>query len=150
MSAGAPRPAHGAPLLARLGALSDEFWRYLSASVAALGLDVGLLWLLTEFGGLHYLSSAAISYSAGGILHYLISVRLVFRERRVADRRMEFVGFFAIGLFGLAANQLVLKAAVEALGVSYLLGKCAAIGLSFVLTFLMRRAALFTAARVRA
>jgi putative flippase GtrA len=143
-SAAGPRP-----LSALLGSVSGEFWRYLAASVASLSLDFGLLWLLTERVGLHYLSSAAISYSAGCVLHYALSVTLVFRARRVADRRMEFVGFFAIGLLGLAANQLVLKAAVELAGVSYLLGKVAATGVSFVLTFVTRRAVLFTKARVR-
>jgi putative flippase GtrA len=137
-------PAPRAPLSALLGSVSGEFWRYLAASVASLGLDFALLWLLTERCGLHYLSSAAISYSTGCVLHYAISVRLVFRSRRFADWRKEFIGFFAIGLLGLAANQLVLKAAVEFAGVGYLLGKVAATGGSFVLTFVARRAMLFT------
>ena len=137
-------------LRGRLAAVSGEFWRYLLASVVALALDFGLLWLLTSRLGLHYLTSSAISYSAGAVLHYAISVRLVFRERRVSDRRKEFLGFFAIGLMGLAANQLVMRAAVEVLEQSYLIGKVAAVGVSFILTFVMRRAVLFTAARIRA
>ena len=142
------QPALAQRLTARLGAISGEFWRYLLASVIALGLDFGLLWLLTEKAGLHYLTSSALSYSAGAVLHYVISVTLVFRERRLADRRMEFAGFFAIGLLGLAANQLVMKLAVDGLGQSYLLGKVAATGVSFVLTFVTRRAVLFTAKRI--
>jgi putative flippase GtrA len=135
---------------ARLAGVSGEFWRYLAASVVALGLDFGLLWWLTERAGLHYLSSAAISYSTGCLLHYVISVTLVFRHRRLASGWAEFASFFAIGLVGLAANQLVLKAAVDLLGVGYLLGKIAATGASFVLTFLARRAMLFTAGGVQA
>lgn len=144
------QPALAVRLSARLGAVSGEFWRYLAASVVALGLDFSLLWLLTSQVGLHYLTSSAISYSTGAVLHYAISVTLVFRERRLADRRMEFAGFFAIGLLGLAANQLVMKAAVDGLGQSYLLGKVAATGVSFVLTFVTRRAVLFTARRALA
>jgi len=144
------QPALAVRLSARLGAVSGEFWRYLAASVVALGLDFSLLWLLTSQAGLHYLTSSAISYSTGAVLHYAISVTLVFRERRLADRRMEFAGFFAIGLLGLAANQLVMKAAVDGLGQSYLLGKVAATGVSFVLTFVTRRAVLFTARRALA
>ena len=147
MTVSETRPALAAPV-PRLAAVTGEFWRYLTASVMALGLDFGLLWLLTEHAGLHYLTSAAISYSAGAVLHYAISVRLVFRERRLADPRLEFASFFAIGLVGLAATQFVLQAAVEILGVGYLLGKVAATGASFVLTFVARRALLFTAARV--
>jgi len=137
-------------LRARLGSISGEFWRYLMASVLALGLDFGLLYLLTEQAGLHYLTSSAISYSTGAVLHYIVSVSFVFRERRVTDPRLEFVGFFAIGLLGLAANQLVLKAAVDGLALSYLIGKVAAVGVSFTLTFVTRKAVLFTAGRIRA
>jgi putative flippase GtrA len=137
-------------LRARLGSISGEFWRYLMASVLALGLDFGLLYLLTEQAGLHYLTSSAISYSTGAVLHYIVSVSFVFRERRVTDPRLEFFGFFAIGLLGLAANQLVLKAAVDGLALSYLIGKVAAVGVSFTLTFVTRKAVLFTAGRIRA
>jgi putative flippase GtrA len=137
----------GARLIARAAAVSGEFWRYLAASVIALGCDFGLLWLLTERAGMHYLASSAISYSTGAVLHYVISAAFVFRERRLSDRRAEFIGFFAIGLFGLAVSQLVMKAAVEGLGQSYLFGKVAAVGVSFVLTFVTRRAVLFTRGR---
>jgi putative flippase GtrA len=144
IAAAAPAHTAGARLIARAAAVLGEFWRYLGASVIALGCDFGLLWLLTERAGLHYLESSAISYSTGAVLHYVISAAFVFRERRLSDRRAEFVGFFAIGLLGLAASQLVMKAAVDGLGQSYLFGKVAAVGVSFVLTFVTRRAVLFT------
>ena len=137
-------------LAVRAVAVSGEFWRYLAASAIALGADFGLLWLLTERAGLHYLASSAISYSTGAVLHYAISATLVFRERRLDSRRAEFLGFFAIGLLGLAASQIVMKTAVDGIGLSYLVGKVAATGVSFVLTFVMRRAALFTSRRLRA
>jgi putative flippase GtrA len=140
-----PTPAS---LVTRLGAISGEFWRYLAASAVALSCDFGLLWLLTEQAGLHYLASSAISYSAGAVLHYALSVSLVFRNRRLGDRRLEFVLFFAIGLFGLAVTQLVLKAAVDGVGLPYVAGKAAAVGASFMLNFLARRAVLFTAGRL--
>lgn len=142
-AAAAPR----SPLQFLLTAISGEFWRYLAASLVSLGLDFGLLWLLTARVGLHYLASAAIGYGAGCILHYGLSITLVFRERRLTDRRMEFIGFFATGLLGLAANELMLKAAVDVAGVGYLVGKVAATGGSFVLTFVARRAALFSIGR---
>lgn len=142
--------ARPARLIARARATGAEFWRYLLASAAALGLDFALLWLLTERLGLHYLASAAISYSAGAVLHYAISVVFVFRQRRVRDERLEFILFFAIGLFGLASTQLMLKLAVDGLGLSYMIGKLLATGVSFVLNYAARRVALFTVRRADA
>jgi putative flippase GtrA len=74
---------------------------------------------------------------------YGLSVTFVFRERRMTDRRFEFICFVAIGMLGLAVNQLVLVGAVEGLALSYAVGKAAAAGISFVVNFAARRALLF-------
>ncbi len=128
-------------------ASTGEFQRYLAASVVALGCDLGLLFALTQYGGVHYLTSATISYCAGAILHYVISIKLVFRDRSVTNRRLEFIGFFAVGLLGLGATQLVLKVAVDGFGLSYMIGKVIAIAVSFTLNFVVRKVMLFTLPR---
>jgi putative flippase GtrA len=125
--------------------LVHEGGRYLMASVLALGVDYTLLLALTELGRLHYLVSSAISYSVGVGFHYGLCVKFVFRDRPVADRRAEFAGFFAVGLLGLAATQIVLWLCVSQLGVDYRLGKVAATAISFALNFVVRKALLFTA-----
>lgn len=124
-----------------------EFWRYLLVSLAALGVDVALLYALTSLAGVHYLISSAISYSTGAIVSYVLCVTVVFGARRLSDWRAEFAIFFLVGLFGLAATQVVLKVAVEGLGLNYLVGKIAAVGVSFILNFLGRKALLFTMTR---
>jgi putative flippase GtrA len=134
------------PPSARLAALAHEGVRYLLVSGLALGLDWGILVALTEIGRLHYLVSSTVSYCVGAVAHYGLSVRLVFRTRRLTDRRAEFVGFFATGLFGLAVTQSVLWLCVNGLGFGYMIGKIAAVGISFVMGFLMRKVLLFTSA----
>lgn len=124
--------------------IGGELWRYTFASAAALAVDFSLLFVLTQYVGLHYLVSAAISYSAGAVLHYVLSVAFVFRNRSVRNRRLEFIGFFVVGLLGLAATQVVLKVTVEAFGMNYLHGKVIATGVSFLLNFLVRKVLLFT------
>jgi putative flippase GtrA len=128
----------------RIAGLLHEGGRYLLASVLALGVDYALLVILTELGGLHYLVSSAISYSIGALVHYRLCVWLVFRVRRLTDRRAEFAAFFATGLLGLAVTQAVLWLCVSGLGLSYLLGKVAATGVSFAVGYLIRKMWLFT------
>jgi putative flippase GtrA len=138
------------PPRGRLRQIFDESWRYFAASLAALGVDYGLLVALTELARLHYLTASAIAYVTGSVFHYVLCVALVFKTRPVADRRVELAAFVGIGLVGLAVTQAVLKVSVEWLGLSYLVGKVFATGLSFVLNFVARRAILFTAARASA
>jgi putative flippase GtrA len=130
---------------ASLFQLGRQFALYFVVSAGALVLDFGLFLALTRFGGMDYLPASAISFSTGTLASYLLSVRLVFDHREVRDRRMEFASFFAIGLIGLAVNQLALLAAVSGLGLAAPVAKVAAAGFSFVANFLARRTLLFSA-----
>ena len=134
------------PVLRRAGELVRESWRYFLVSVVALGVDYGLLLALTEIAHLHYLASSAISYTAGSVVQYTLSIAMVFHTRRISDPRVEFAAFFGLGLLGLAATQLILKVSVDGLGLSYALGKVGAVGASFALNFVARKAILFSKA----
>ena len=135
-----------APLWARGRTVFHETWKYFLASVAALAVDFGLMVALTEFAHLHYLVSAAIGFSAGLVVNYLLSVTMVFSQRRLADRRLEFAGFLLIGLAGLALNEGLLKLFVDTAGLGYAFAKLPATGVGFVFNFGVRRLVLFTAA----
>ena len=133
------------PFSARLVRLFNEGWKYFLVSLAALALDYGLLVGLTAIGHLYYLVSAAIGFLAGLALNYALSVAFVFREHRLGDRRIEFLGFLLIGLVGLGLNEVLMKALVESAGLGYALAKIPATGVGFVFNFSARRLLLFTA-----
>lgn len=143
-AAAAPLAATAAALWGRARTLAHETWKYFLVSLLALAVDFGLLVALTEFARMHYLLSAAVGFSAGLVVNYLLSVTLVFAERRLSDRRLEFIGFFAIGLAGLALNEGLLRTFVENLGLAYALAKVPAAAIGFVFSFVSRRLALFT------
>jgi putative flippase GtrA len=134
-----------APLMARGRVIFHETWKYFLVSIAALAVDFGLLVLLTEFGRMHYLASAAVGFSAGLVVNYALSVTLVFSQRRLSDRRLEFVGFLLIGLAGLALNEALMKLFVDTFHLGYVFAKVPATGVGFVFNFGARRAMLFTA-----
>lgn len=128
----------------RIAELIQESWKYFLVSVVALAVDYGLLLALTEISHMHYLVASAISYTTGGVIHYLLSVSLVFRSRRVEDRWVEFAAFFGLGLLGLAATQAILKVSIDVMGLSIALAKVGAVGTSFALNFIARKALLFS------
>lgn len=119
-----------------------EFARYFAASLAALLLDVALLQIAVGF--MHYLAATSLGFVVGATAHYLLSTRWVFRRRRFADRPpVEFSAFVAIGLGGLAINDLVMFLAVGHFGLAVLTAKLAAAGCTFLFNYTARKLALF-------
>jgi putative flippase GtrA len=113
------------------------------ASQAAFWLDFGVLALLTELAGLHYLVSAAISFLAGTTLSYALSVAWVFDTRRVASKTTEYALFVLVGAVGLALNEGLLWLFTETIGLHYLVAKVAAATLIFGWNFGARKLLLF-------
>jgi putative flippase GtrA len=127
--------------------LAREVLAYGAASAAAFACDFGTLAFLVQVLHWHYLVAATAAFLVGAVVAYLLSVRYVFRFRRINDRRVEFAGFAAIGAVGLAVNAGAMFAGVEWLGLHYLVAKVVAGGVTFVLNYVARRLALFTPPR---
>jgi putative flippase GtrA len=113
------------------------------ASQAAFWLDFGILALLTEAVGLHYLVSAAISFLAGTTLSYVLSVVWVFDTRRVSSKAAEYALFVLVGVVGLGLNEALLWVFTEPLGLHYLVSKFVAATLIFGWNFAARKLLLF-------
>lgn len=121
-----------------------EFFKYALASGAALLVDVSLLAGLVSGAGWPYLPASAISFVAGGLALYLLSITVVFRFRRVPNPALELPLFVVLGLAGLAVNCLIMFVAVGTLHVGYLAAKGGAAVCTFSVNFLLRRNAMFT------
>ena len=52
-----------------------QFVRYFFVGGFAFIVDFGLLYILTEYAGLHYLLSATLSFIAGLVVNYIIRVQ---------------------------------------------------------------------------
>lgn len=120
-----------------------EFIRYLAASAAAMIVDFGLLFFLTEAIGVHYLISGALGFSAGLITVYLLSVYWVFQKRTSTSQSVEFVAFAAIGIGGLLLAEALLYSLTEWLGLWYMASRTLATGAVFAWNFLARKVLLF-------
>jgi putative flippase GtrA len=116
---------------------------YAAASGCALIVDLGALDVLVQLFKWWYLAAASVSFLAGMGVAYQLSVRLVFRHRKLEDRRKEFVSFLAIGMVGLTLNAAVIYVAVSVFAIYFLAAKCIAAGFTFVFNFFARRQLLF-------
>jgi putative flippase GtrA len=136
----------GGDLAARLRRLVVDLIGYGSASAAALGLDMAVLLVLTEVFGLHYLWAAAAGFLTGMALVYVISIRLVFSDRRHLAQGSELASFMAIGFAGLLLSVLLMFGLVDLAGLAVPVAKILTAGLVFTFNFLLRRAIVFSAA----
>jgi putative flippase GtrA len=123
--------------------LLKEALGYAVASGCALVVDMAVLATLVHYFGWWYLAAATVSFLSGVLVAYALSVKLVFKQRRLRDRRTEFVSFVAIGTLGLALNAAVIFVAVKYFGLYYLVAKCVAAGFTFICNFISRRQLLF-------
>jgi putative flippase GtrA len=116
---------------------------YAAASCCALAVDIAVLWVLVHFFSWDVLAAATISFLAGAVVAYELSVKLAFKHHTLQDRRLEFITFIAIGTVGVAVNATVIFLTVTWLGMHYLIAKCTAAGFTFTCNFFLRRQILF-------
>lgn len=111
-----------------------QFFRYIFVGGIATVVDWGVLFLLTDFGNIHYLVSAIIAFIAGLITNFSLSKMLVFKanEARV-NAFVEFIGYAVIGVIGLGITELIMFVFTNRLNVYYMISK--AIATVFVLAW---------------
>lgn len=120
------------------------YLRYLAASVVALGVDFSLFVALQPTGMPIALLSA-LSYSAGILVHWLISSRLVFAGelRDVGIDRARQQALFLLSAFaGLLITVAIVSLAVQ-FGIDARLAKLVAVATSFQATYLLRAKIVF-------
>lgn len=107
------------------------FINYLFFGGIATVVDFGILYSLTEFLGIWYFFSAALSYIVGMFTNYSMNKYFNFRNRskRIA---VQFGLFMTVALIGLALNQVILYALVEMAGLWYMSAKVISV---FVVVF---------------
>jgi putative flippase GtrA len=106
---------------------------------AGLIIDAGLLFLLTEFCGIHYLISGMISFTASVIYNYILSVKWVFDAKKDANKTQEFIVFIVLSVIGLGINQLFMWLFVDMMHIYYMLSKIIATVIVMVYNFITRK-----------
>lgn len=132
-------------MLARLAQFRDAiFLRYLLASVAALGVDVGTFLALLSLGAVPVVASA-VGYALGIIAHWLLSSRTVFVDSVAArgpGRTRQKALFVSSALLGLGLTTVIVGSG-SAAGIDPRLAKLVAVAVAFTTTWLLREKVVF-------
>jgi putative flippase GtrA len=115
--------------------LTRLFALYIVFAGIATIVDFAVLTLLVEKAGMHYLTSAAISYLCGMTINF--SLNKFFNFRNKSTRVAHQFGLFAfVALIGLALNQIILYLMVDILGIYYLTGKVVSVAVVMFWSFI--------------
>ena len=120
-----------------------QFVRYFFVGGFAFVVDFGLLYILTEYAGLHYLLSATLSFIAGLLVNYIISCLWVFSGSKFKNRLVEFLFFAAIGVVGLALNDALIWLFTDCIGTHYMFSKIVAAAMVYLWNFFARKYLVF-------
>jgi len=130
---------HVYSLIRRKGELL-RFVKFCLVGLSGVLVNVGLLWLLTEFAGLFYLVSAAISIETSIISNFALNDYFTFSDRRLPGVK-SFLGrllkFNLVSLAGLAINMGVLGLLTQVFGIYYLLSNLCGIAVAILWNYLV-------------
>ena len=117
-----------------------QFFRYVFVGGIATVVDWAILFFVTEFGGLHYIFSAVLSFFGGLAANFVLSKLLVFSASEARTGMfMEFVGYALIGAVGLGFTVLIMYTCTEILGMYYMLSKVIATLLVLFRNYIARK-----------
>jgi dolichol-phosphate mannosyltransferase len=112
-------------LMRRTGELV-RFLKFCLVGLSGVLVNLGILWILTEFGGLPYQASAVISIEASIISNFILNDYFTFPQRRIPGIRHFFNRlwkFNVVSLAGAAINYGILMLFTEVAGVYYIVSQ---------------------------
>ena len=117
--------------------------RYFFVGGFAFVVDFGLLYILTEYAGLHYLLSATLSFISGLLVNYISSCIWVFSNSKFKNRLVEFLFFASIGVVGLLLNDALIWLFTDCIGTHYMFSKIVAAAMVYLWNFFARKYLVF-------
>ncbi|MEP5764305.1 MAG: GtrA family protein [Halieaceae bacterium] len=124
----------------------QELIKYGIAGGLAFACDFSVLYVLTEFFGMHYLISNGFGYFCGLAVAYALNSEWVFSHRRFKNRALEFTLFTLIVLVGLGLSELLMALLVEAWAINYLHAKIVSSFFVMFFNYLSKKFLLFSPA----
>ena len=117
-----------------------EIIRFCFVGGVSFLMDYSLLFVLTEFVGVYYLYSSAISFSITVVFNYWLCVIYVFKGAKRQTTRQAII-FFGTGVLGLGLNQLCMWLFVAVAGMHYMLAKIFATAIVTIWNYVTKRMA---------
>src|SRR3989344_6090452 len=119
--------------------------RYLIAGGTSTAIDLGILYVLTEFAGWWYLVSATAAFIVAFFVSFILQKFYTFNNRDTSRKAVAMQGafYFTLALTNLGINTILMYALVEWAGVWYFLAQIIAAAALAVESFFIYRFVIF-------
>lgn len=112
---------------ALLGARLFHLLRYLISGGTAAVTNVGILFLLVQFGNIHYLLSSIIAYLLAIVVSFTLQKFWTFQDRPTHDIQSQFFRYVTVVLANLALNTGLMYVLVTHFSIWYIFAQIMAI-----------------------
>lgn len=102
-------------------------------------VDVGLLFILTEYLNLNYVVSGTLSFVSGVTINYFLCTKLIFNESRINNKGIEFLFYLFVSFVGLGINLCILGVLTGIVGLYFIYSKFIAIAITLIWNFCSRK-----------
>jgi len=115
-----------------------QFLKFCLVGTLGAIIDIGGLYVLVEFAGVHYLAGAAISFTLAVINNYFLNKYWTFQNKS-KNHAKQFTCFLLVSIGGLLINLGIMYLLVEVFLAWYLLAKIMASIIVLFWNFLMNK-----------
>ncbi|HVL88176.1 MAG TPA: GtrA family protein [Candidatus Thermoplasmatota archaeon] len=105
--------------------------RFMLVGASGVGVNLAVLYTLTEFAGLYYLASGAVATQTAIVTNFLLNDAFTFHDRRSGLRAGRFARYEVVNLGGLCINVAALFAFTELAGFPYMVSALFAVLCAF-------------------
>lgn len=119
--------------------LIKQLFRFGIIGGLAFVIDYSILYICTEFLGIHYLISTFIAFSISTIFNYIASVKWVFDVDQSKSATKNFITFVVFSIIGLILNEIIMWFGVEHLHMYFMIVKIGATAIVMVFNFVTRK-----------
>jgi dolichol-phosphate mannosyltransferase len=113
-----------------------EFFKFSFVGLIGTLINIGVLYLLTEYFEVYYLFSAVISFILAMTNNFIWNKIWTFGERINSNLGMKYIKFALVSITALLFNLFFLYIFTEIFGIYYIISQILAIGISLIINFL--------------
>ncbi len=122
----------------RIIKLIKQLFAFGIVGVLCFLIDYGLMITLTDFAGINYIISCAISFVVSNIVNYILCMSFVFDSGKKKNKK-EFIVFAALSIVGLLLTELFMYAFVNGLNINYKISKVIVTAIVMCYNFISRK-----------
>lgn len=113
--------------------------RYIFSGGTAAVVNLGLLYILTDFVGLYYIASGILAFCIAVIVSFFMQKKLTFEDHSTENTHKKFLIYIIVAVINLVVNTSLLYFFTDFVGFHYIISQIISSGLVAVWSYFIYR-----------